>query len=240
MQFGFGLGLTHLRPASVNADPIAGLYGTGIGQIPLHHPAEAAVLDGGGNVTTVTNRGGAGALFNATASATGMTRSGNLLNVPQTSYLALANPADLVGVRLFFVAQADPALDQFARIVGNMSPQNLIRVTKDTGQFLLQRAGSNVYLAGSGGPVGTAPRLYEIEIAGGQAKLIVDGVQLSQAPCDWLNLTVTMIGAAFSGVGFSGGLGDPLSVITDGTPARDGTMLDVRRALAAKHGITLP
>ena len=240
MQFGFGLGLTHLRPASVNADPIAGLYGTGMGQIPLHLRAEDAALDGSGNVTGITNRGGAGPLFNATASATGMTRTGNLLMLPQTSYLTLQNPADLGGTRLFFVAKPDVAMDRYARILGNANPQNLIRPDKETGQFMLQRAGVAVYLAGSGSPIGTDPHLYEIEIAGGQAKLIVDGVQLSQVACAWTDFTVTMIGAAFSGAGYLGGLGDPLSVITDGTPSRDGTMLDVRRALAAKHGITLP
>lgn len=239
MQFGFGLGLTHLRPASVNADPIAGFYGTGMGQIPLHLRAEDAVLDGGGNVTTVENRGGAGAMFNATATATGMTRTGKLLIVPTTAYLSIANPADLVGVRMFFVAQADAAMYRYARILGNTSPQNLTRVDKDTGQFLMQRAGVSVSLAGTG-PIGVSLRLYEIEIAGGQAKLIVDGVQLSQGACSFTDFTINMIGAAFDSVGFSGGLGDLISVITDGTAARDGTMMDVRRALAAKHGITLP
>ena len=240
MQFGFGLGLTHLRPASVNADPIAGLYGTGMGQIPMHHDPEAAVLDGNGNVTSIANRGGAGPLFNATASATGITRTGNLLNIsgPET-HLLLAQKADMVGVRLFFVARADNTSNRYPRILGSMTPQNLARPDMENGGFLFQRAGSNTFLGGSQ-PIGLALRLYEVEIAGGVAKTFIDGVPQGQAPCAWADFTVDMIGAAFSVVGFTGGLGDPLSVVTDGTAARDGTMLDVRRALAAKHGITVP
>lgn len=239
MQFGFGLAMTNMRGVPV-VDPIATRYGVDMLQVPLHHPAEAASLDTDQNVTTVMNRGGAGSMFDATASAKGMTRSGSLLILPPSAYLMLKNPTNLVGTRMFFAAKPDPAMDRYARIMGNTSPENLVRIDKDTGQFLLMRAGMGIYLAGSGSPVGTDLNLYEIEIAGGQAKLIVNGVQLSQAACSWTDFAVTMIGAAFSGIGYQGGLGNPFSVITDGAPEREATMLALRRELAAKHGKTLP
>ena len=240
MQFGFGLDLTHLRPASVDADPIAGLYGTGMGQIPMHHDPEAAVLDGNGNVTSIANRGGAGPLFNATASATGITRTGNLLNVTsQGLRLVLANPADMVGTRLFIVAAFDPASVPDPRLFGNASPVNFGRIHQTQGNLLLSRAGAQVFLA-SPTNLGNTLHLFEIELAGGKASYWVDGVLRESAANAWTDFTITMLYGATTGFGFIGRSGAVLSVVTDGTAARDGTMLDVRRALAAKHGITLP
>ena len=68
----------------------------------------------------------------------------------------------------------------------------------------------------------------------------VDGVLRESAANAWTDFTITMLYGATTGFGFIGRSGAVLSVVTDGTPARDGTMLDVRRALAAKYGITLP
>ena len=216
------------------------LYGVGMGRIPMHLRAEEAVLDGGGNVVSVPNRGGAGGLFNATASSTGITRTGGLLNISGAeTHLRLNAPADMVGTRLFFVARADNTSNRYPRILGSMTPQNLARPDMDNGGFLLQRAGSNVFLGGSQ-PIGLALRLYEIEIAGGVAKTFIDGVPQGQAPCTWTDFTFDMIGAAFSVVGFTGSLGDPLSLVTDGSAAQDGAIKTIRLHLAAKYGIALP
>ena len=237
MQFGFGLGLTHLRPASANTDPITLRYGTGMEQIPLHHDPEDAVLDGNGNVTSIANRGGAGPLFNATASATGITRTGNLLNVTsQDLRLVLANPADMVGTRLFIVAAFDPASVPDPRLFGSSSPVNFGRIHQTQGNLLLSRAGAQAFLV-SPTNLGNALHLFEIEMAGGKASYWVDGVLRESAANAWTDFTINLLYGATTGFGFIGRSGVVLSVITDGAPEREPTMLAVRRSLVAKHGI---
>lgn len=243
----FGIGGDAGAPAA--PDPIAAFYGVGLGQVPLHLAPEDAILDGSGNVTTVANRGGAGAAFAATATATGITRSGNLLTVPATNvWLNLANPADMVGTRLFIVAALADGLTGAINFTGRSAAsvdggRTNIRWDITNSRFQLQRYNgttfeSAVLLPGSS-PLGTALHLIEVEVAAGMARLFVDGVALGTAAAAWPNLLSDRIFAGHSAPYFTGQAGDVLSVVTDGTPARDATMLSIRQFLAAKHGITL-
>lgn len=253
MQFGFGLGLTHLRPASVNADPIAGLYGTGMGQIPLHLRAEDAVLDGGGNVTTVANRGGAGELFNAIAGGAPIKRTDKLLNIAAVSaWLDLQYPADLDGTRLFMVARRQgtawrvfASMEGGTQSDGDQANDRRIQevITSGTSRIRLHPSG-----AGFGDsatfPTPTGLTIYEIEKVGTALSVWINGSFVGvtnppvvAGPFLLRRLLATQTGGNDDWVG---DVGDILSVVTDGTAARDGTMLDVRRAIATKHGITIP
>lgn len=222
-------------------DPLPALYGTGLGQIPLHLAPEDAVLAGNGNVTGIANRGGAGAAFNATASATGISKSGALLNVTEAAArLALAVPADLVGVRTFMVVALSPTADPFSRLLGHPSPANLVRVNASTGQLLAQRSGVNNFLTAPATPPGTTLRLWEVEFAAGRVKVWMNGVLAHDGAHTFADFQASLIFASgFDANGFTGTAGDIVSVITDGTPARDATMLTVRQSIAAEHGIPI-
>lgn len=226
--------------SSPPADPLAALYGVGMGQIPLHLAPEDAVLDGGGNVLTVPNRGGAGAAFGATSTGTGMTRANGRLQIPAEVWLTLANHADIVGTRFFFVAALPAGMANDAvRFLGNTAV-NLARIRALAGEVLFQRNGVNLTLAGVS--PGSALHLFEIEIiSGGTSRLFVDGAQASSAatPATFTDFLVNRVFAGPSVPSFTGQAGDVLSVITDGTLARDPTMLTVRQTLAAKHGVAL-
>ena len=249
MRIGIGLGLTGLR--GVPADPFADLYGTGMGQMPMMLDPLDAVLDGSGNVVSIANKGGAGAAFNATTSATGMTRTGNLLSTPGGVWLSLANPADMIGVRLFIVAALDPAaVGTAVKLAGrsagtatgqrsevHLSPSNTSLALRrwDGGAFI--NAASVVLPSATGSTL----RLIEVEFAGGSIRSWMDGVggAAVTAPADWPDLLVDRLLAGYGAPTFSGQAGVVASVITDGTPARDATMLAVRQTLAARYGIAL-
>lgn len=235
------------RVAPAPAPTLSAYYGTGMGQVPLHLNPSDAVMSGA-DVASIPNSGGAGAAFNATATTTGITRSGNLLTVPSTSvWLNLANAADLVGTRMFFVAALAAGLTGAINFTGRSEAsvdggRANIRWDITNSRFQLQRYNGTAFdsalLPGSG-PLGAALHLIELEVAGGTARLFVDGVALGTAAVAWPNLLSDRIFAGHSAPFFTGQAGDVLSVITDGTPARDATMLAVRQIIAAKHGIAI-
>lgn len=239
-------GLRNARRGAV-APSLSAYYGTGMGQVPMHLAPSAAVMNGA-DVVSIPNSGGAGAVFNATATGAGITRAGNLLTVPATNvWLTLANPADLVGTRLFFVAALTDGLTGAINFTGRSEAsvdggRANIRWDITNSRFQLQRYNGTAFdsalLPGSG-PLGAALHLIELEVAGGTARLFVDGVALGTAAVAWPNLLSDRIFAGHSVPFFTGQAGDVLSVITDGTPARDATMLSIRQFLATKHGITI-
>ena len=240
-------GLRNAR-RGVPADPFADLYGTGLGQMPMDIDPAAAVLDGSGNVTSIANKGGAGAAFDATATATGITRTGGLLNVPDTSvYLSLANAADLAGARLFMVASVSPALTDRVNFAGHavgVSDGQRTNIYWEASQqrLLLQRRdefGLKDTAIPSSAALPAGLNLIEVEIAAGQARFWINGTLRGTAAFSWANFYLTRIFAGFSIPFFAGQGGRIQSVITDGTPALDPVMLRVRQTLAGQFGITV-
>lgn len=245
MRFGFSLGLAHPRGAAVAAaDPFAALYGTGMGQMPMDISPQDAVLDGNGNVVSIANRGGAGALLNATASGVVGVQNGRFhLPNATTGYLRLATDANLMGARLFFVAAvASQSASSLPRLAGrnDAGTKTVLRISVATGGILAQRIAASAFVGGVGGV--EALRLYEIELVTGRLSVWVDGAFSGQAALDaaWTDYPVNLLfTAAELTEHFRGQVGRVQIVITDGTPARDATMLTVRQGLAAQHGITL-
>ena len=241
-------GLRNARRAPV-PDPFAAYYGTGVEQIPLHLLPEDSVLDGDGNVVSIANRGGAGAAFNATASTTGITRTGVRLVVPTTGvYLGLANPADLVGTRLFMVTALDASATGLINFAGRFGAEaagerSNIRWDIANNRFMIQRRNASAAwdnLSLNGSVLGTTLHLIEIELAASNGRLWIDGALQSSMTNTWPDLRVDRIFGGTLAPFFTGTAGDILSVVTDGTAGRDSTMLTVRQAIAAKHGIALP
>lgn len=230
-------GLRNARRGAV-APSLSAYYGTGMGQIPLHLLPDDAVLDGGGNVVSIANRGGAGAAFNMSVIGTGITRQSGLLNIASTSVQAnLATPANMVGTRMFFVAQPSVSTNSY-RYFG--ATGTAVRI--GAGQVVLFRGGvpQTTGTIASGVPDIASPTLIEMELDGTAVRVWFNGVSVGSAGFAVADFQVDRLARGNSaGSEFTGLMGDVLSVITDSAPARDSTMLAVRQIVAAKHGIAL-
>lgn len=234
-------GVWHLygeAPVTPPANPFAALYGTGMGQIPLHLRPEDAVTDGSGNVTAIPNKGGAGAAFNLSVTGSGITKQSSLLNIASTTVLAdLATSANMRGTRMFFVAQPLVSTTSY-RYFGSSNAATRIGEEK----VVVFRSGpSTTGTISTGVPAITTPTLIEIEMDGASVQAWFNGTSVGAASFAVSSYPISRI-ARGNGAGaeFVGLMGDFLYVITDGTPAMNATMLTVRQALAAKHGIALP
>ena len=217
-------------------NPIVALYGTGMGQIPLHLAPEDAVTDGSGNVTMIANRGGAGAAFDLSVAGSGITKQSGLLNISSTTVLAdLASPADMLGTRMFFVAQPLVSTASY-RYFG--SSNSAVRVGE--GKLIVFRGPSTTGTISTGVPAITAPTLIEIETDGASVRAWFNGTSVGTASFAVSSFPIGRL-ARGNGTGaeFVGLMGDVLSVITDGSPAMDAPIATIRNALAAKYGITL-
>lgn len=187
-------------------------YGTGPGKIAIHLQAPTS-----GPVTTLANLGGSGTLHNATVPRSALTVEGNYLRFSVGSGIPLlANPADLVGVRLMWVMQQqDVAVSH--RVFG-MAGQSTVQVSASSDQqtVYLWRSGSPVYsrsFTNYPRPAGGVPRLYELGIGSGTATLWLDGVQVATMPADMVDMPINRIGAGPApGDEFQGLMGDVLGV----------------------------
>lgn len=80
------------------------------GAILIHLRPSGFVLDSAAKVTAITNAGAAGSMFDASVQGEPLTVSGRgvlLPSDPTASTIVSANPADLMGVRLIWVMDAD-------------------------------------------------------------------------------------------------------------------------------------
>lgn len=238
MRFGFGLGLTDRRPPIRPIATLARYYGTGLGQVPLHLAPEDAVLDASGNVTGIANKGGAGASFNAVVAGAGMRREGGMLNITSTALTAdLTTPVEVVGTRMFVIAHP-AAADGSYRYFGYLGSS--LRIAPP--QAIIHKGGSPAVTGtiSSGVPTLPEPSLLEVQLLGGAFSLWVNGLFVGSAPFDVPSLLFSRIGRGnVAGAEYLGRLGDITSFITDGSPAMNARAAEIRRLLAAKHGIPL-
>lgn len=231
---------------------IADLYGTGMGQVPLHLDPMNAVMNGS-VVQSLPNVGGAGAAFNATAGGVTITRTGLLLDLAVAAdYLQLANPADLQGVRVFVVARRSTPGQAFfmggtaAANGGTAVNMRWTHLTLADGATL----GSRVQLQPLGYASGGFPRnvgnlvLYEFELLPTTWTVWTNGVVAEGGPVagTYGSALMDQIGRSDGGTStpsFSGGLGDMVSLIVDGTGNQAAQIALIRQSLAAKYGLTL-
>lgn len=227
MRLGFGLGMAQ-RTTAAPAPTLADLYGTGLGQVPLHLAPEDAVLDGSDFVASLPNRAGNNS---ATASTTGITRSGNLLTTPGGPFLSLAGAVNLFGSRLFLVAALAPAaVGTGVRLAGRNasgSDRTEIHLNAPNNGIGLRRWNGTVYEAFNvplPAATGSAMHLIEIEITGGTARAWVDGETNGSGvavPAGWTDFLVDKVLAAQNAPAFSGQAGDICALLVDGNQAAE-------------------
>lgn len=248
MRFGFGFDIAQPRQSGM-ADPIAALYGAGLGQIPLHLRPEDAVMDAQGNMIRIPNKGGAGALFSATANGTGITRSGILLDIPAASYAALSTVVDLVGTRLFMVVRLGPGIAgtrrvQFAGRSAGSAAGDRAEINYEPGLYFgLSYYNGATWTGIASSPVSVEGSLcvIEIEAAAQLFRVWHNGVFVSSVPQSFPTFLLSRVWGVFNNsAGFQGQAGDVVSMVTDGSAAMDAPATTIRRVLAAKHGIALP
>lgn len=236
--------VTRLKGAGFSwTNPIVALYGTGLGKIPLHLRPEDAVLDGGGNVVSVPNRGGAGAYADSIAVGT-IARTGGLLGV-NASYLALANPLDLIGVHAFLVVRATISGGNhgvLGRNAGGAAGERThFQWQSSNSRFVADRWNGTTYPS-SGFMAATLSAnlaLVELAMTPSAAVMTLDGVSISPASHTLPDFRIDRIGAGRTMASFVGQIGDVVSLISDGSPAMAAPIATIRQALASKYGIAL-
>lgn len=232
---------------------LSDFYGVGPGKIAIHLSTDGATVDGDGNVTAITNQGGAGVIFDAVLKAApAIPTDGLMLDLAaEGGILSLANAASIDGVRLMFVADFSASNYQ-GRIFGISNHEIRLgnRVNGTTppltaGLRLAQRTpGVDVVVSGYFDPASL--RLYEIELdlTAGAVSVWIDGVISTTAPppdlSGLLGFNVQWFGRGWgSNVNkITCKMGDVLGV-TLGAGA-DAAIHTARQYLAARHGIALP
>ncbi|WP_157115344.1 hypothetical protein [Paracoccus contaminans] len=240
-------GFTITRQAAT--DPIAALYGTGMGQIPMDLRIENAVLDGSGNIARVTNKGGAGAMFDAVLGGTLTppdTSAGSAAIGIGSNWMDLSTPANLCGVRLFVLARRTATGQAYfagalANAAGDGAAQFVLR-------YLHTAAPDGTLTTTLSGvptpPPGSIPRgvnvwsLIELEILPAQTRLWYNGMEVAPGAGQPAAspLYVKTIGAhpnKTSTPAWTGQIDAIVSLITDGT--QDARADTIRQALLARR-----
>lgn len=173
-------GSTLLWSKPAPAVPISTFYGIGAGEVPMDHKY-AEGTESGGNITAVPNLGGAGAAFNLTTVGT-VAVSGQAVDMDPTDYFSIASQADLVGVRLFIVADIrSTAANQYFggqnESNGAGGKTNILLLAGGSPMNITKNTGTTVNASVALSPaVSTGIRLYEIElVSGGNIRVWVNG-----------------------------------------------------------------
>lgn len=197
-------------------------YGTGPGKIAIHLDADSVTKDGSGNVTAFQNKGGAGAMFNATVVGTPIPLNGKTLALAgsATGTPELANRASLIDVRLMWVCSTD-ALTSSMRFFGATNYE--IRLgTFQPGNLNFLQYWSNS--TGSGTAYSPTPRatfptsglhMMELETTPSRARFFIDGTLRSSADTafPWPDFLIDRIGQGTGpSLQFVGQMGDILGV----------------------------
>lgn len=227
-------------PASVSAiisKQLQEFYDSGT--IGIHLRTDG-VTPTGGPATAIANEGGAGSTFNATVVGTPLPVSGNFLqSTLTTGYPMTANPADIVGVRLIWVAQPASATGTYRYFGQNESINTNIRINNGTTLNLISnRTGTNVTVVIGGIPSSAAARIFEIEMTPTEARLWVNGTMIGTASHPWTAFNIRSLTQGNSPTTqlFEGQLGDVMGVVsgrgdTDRAIAAARYYLDQRYAL---------
>lgn len=235
-----GQGFTWAKPAPVSV-PISTFYGTAPGDVPMDHKY-AEGTQSGGNITAVPNLGGAGAAFNLTTVGT-VPVSGQAVDLEPTDYFTVATQANLVGVRLFIVAniRSTAANQYFAgqnEADASGGKTNVLLLAGGGTMNITRNVGTTVSASVSLSPaVSTGIRLYEIEMtSGGNATVWVNGEQRGTVANPHTSMLIKRIAAGQSlSAGLNALLYRSLSLIQGGDyAARVNT---IRARLNEQYGL---
>lgn len=208
-------------PEPLPGHPLQAYYDSGT--IGIHHLSEGAT-PAGGPVTALANRGGAGAVFNATVSGAAIPLSGNYLQMSATSGMpTMANPVNLVGVRLMWVMQIASYVNG-TRLFGGAvsSPYGFEVRINSNGSGQLAQLWSNASGTGVSVNLGTratwptTPMLVEVEVGASSATIYINGVSSGSGSHAWAQFLVENLGKGqVSGaVPLEGLMGDVIGVVT--------------------------
>lgn len=226
---------------------ISDFYGTGLGQIPIDLRLDEATTNAAG-VNAARNDGGAGAVFNASATAgrEPTQGAGFITFNTGTQRLGLANEANLNGVHMFtplrFPAPPTTAY-RYPRIIYKGSLGIFLDLTSSTGRVGVRAATGHplenvdMYL---GDPWAFDQWiLLEFRYAGGFLTVYKNGQQRDQKPVAMADYMMDTIGGSSVSNGYYyGNIGRCVSMI--GNPAGGEASLPIiRSTLAAQYGIAL-
>lgn len=195
---------------------ISDFYGSAAGEVTVDINPASAVISAGA-VSSVPNLGGTGSVNSCIPAGTGaITRTSDLLALTGANYLLAAAPINLMGMRLFMVANADLAVRLTYLMgclpAGNVGLTNVRFDTLSKTVLLMQNptGTGNVNapnMTWAGMAVGL--HLFEFDIGATSCQMFVDGVfQNSIAtPAAWTGYMVDRFGMGQGSPGVTGQLG---------------------------------
>lgn len=238
------------------ARDIASTYGIGPGKVAIHLDTVGATLNGAGKVSGLSNRGGAGAMFDAAQTGTGdgFALDGNTIRYTGQPYnLKLATQADLRNVRMMAVLNWDSVLTN-SRFVGATAPdgsryevvfligsdqRTMVRYNK------IPAGGSTIVLQSGWLPAMPKPGLFllETELTDATFRVFVNGAQVASVAttADFIGVPYLIDniggGAALSTAGVIANVGDILGVTTGA--GSDQSITIARRHVANRFSIAV-
>lgn len=221
-----------LNPTEGSKSPLQEHYDNGT--ILIHHNAQGSIPEGG-PATAFTNLGGAGSTFDATVSEGVVPLDGNwMLADPANGYPELGYPAELIGVRLMWVASLDNATGTY-RFFGHAPSNSYIRINNGT-QLQFNYTGVPSF---SGITATTNPRLFEVEITPSEISLYIDGSFLETLSHTATTIPVSRIlQGPTSFQPFKGRMGDIMGIVGTG-PDKDNAVSDARDYLNDRFSLGL-
>jgi hypothetical protein len=228
---------------------ISDMYGTGLGEIPIHFDPVFATKNASGFVTAVPNLGGAGAAYNTNKTGTGdiTVLPGGAFSVPSGSkYLNMASEIDLMGHRLFWVGKKNNTVAGNHKFIGdNESTADGQRAQIDWYQnndgFRLLRWNGTI--------MAQAPEMHTTALYAGELNLIeievlpstinmwINGKFEGTYTFPWNDFQIQRIFAGFGNPGFAGNAGDILFFKTNGSATMNSRAEAIRNELIGKWGI---
>lgn len=258
-MLGLGLGITYLRNPSIAAqvmppvtpqpgNPISEMYGTGAGQVQIHHVFSAAQVNALGQLVSSVNAGGAGAVFDLAPGSTAIPVMEGHLDLLPTMHLRFTNTTmatrpNLIGTRLFMVADLRGLVaDQY--LMGNGSPHVNLWIRDGGATLRLNRRNptTNSFETVSiplSPAISGARHIYEFEITANRITLFVDGKQRGSAAHIYPELTVLDLAAGqnpANGNGVNAWLSEVLLIAQGGN--YEANVEIIRQRLAQVYQVT--
>lgn len=195
---------------------ISDFYGIGAGEVTLDLDPADAVINAGA-VSSIPNHGGSGAGNNCVPAGSGaITRTFDLLALTGANFLSAAAPINLMGMRLFMVANPDLAVRLTYLMgclpAGNVGLTNVRFDTLSKTVLLMQNPtgtgnvnAPNMTWAG----MAAGLHLFEFDISATACQMFVDGVFQSSVatPAAWTGYLVDRFGMGQGSPGVTGQLG---------------------------------
>jgi|GEM_PF-4692311 len=200
-----------------NIPPLSSLYGVGEGRVAIHLSTDSAVLNGSGQVTGITNAGGAGPVFDCSIVGTPLVLNANktLTFDASTTYGQLANAADIMNVHFMWIMTTSDLVHGM-RLFGSATTE-IVTNMNTSGWLIRPSRNGQVVNTSRWQMPGEGLHLFEAQMLPHSWRFYIDGTQRgtigANANGPWADFLLDRLGRG-TGTGglFVGQMGDVLGV----------------------------